>query len=814
MPQAGFTNDQITAQLLSGWYWQDSPGGPPAMTITYGFPTARGWFPSMQPEYAGWSAFSPTQAAAARHAMALWDDLIAPTLVEWSAPGHNPNAADIRISNSSSIDYAQTYFPGLTNNDSSIDEQVSGASWFNRAYPELAVATVGGYGFQTFLHELGHALGLNHPGPYDGAGASYQTDAVYAEDTWQYTVMSYFDSVNTGADWYGANGVFYYAQTPMVHDVMAIQAIYGADLTTRAGDTVYGFNSTAGEMVFDFRVNKNPVLTIWDGGGTDTIDLSGFSSPAKLSLEPGAYSDFNGMTKNVAIAFNAWIENATGGSGNDTITGNKLDNILKGLAGNDTLDGGDGNDTLIGGPGADTLIGGNGNDFLVWDSQDVFNGGPGTDTLVFADSLTQVDFTSWGIEQAELALTGNAVSSWSTTTQFYDSAWRLFEQVTNYLSGSKQVIDWDIANTQPWATHTQLFGPDGSLISERFLADAASQSPVTSDGPVDITLSATSVRENAVNGTVVATLGTVDPTIGDAFTYVLLDDAGGRFSISGNTLLVKNGALLDYETATSHQITLRTIDSSGQIYDETDTISLQDVAGVTLTGSKKANVLTGTGEADTLSGLGGNDTLKGLAGNDKLVGGTGSDVMYGGPGNDSYSVDAIGDRVIELFGEGNDTVTSSINFTLSANVEQLVLTGKATIGTGNALDNTITGNGLANTLSGGDGNDWLNGGLGADTLTGGLGNDTFYFAPASGRDTVKDFTPGQDKIALDHTLYHFDTFVFEPDATADTAAPTFLYDIGLGQLSFDADGAGGQAPTAVAVFTTKPALTVDDFLVL
>lgn len=147
-------------------------------------------------------------------------------------------------------------------------------------------------------------------------------------------------------------------------------------------------------------------------------------------------------------------------------------------------------------------------------------------------------------------------------------------------------------------------------------------------------------------------------------------------------------------------------------------------------GSADDKLLGGSGD-NVLSGGAGNDRLEGAAGNDTLDGGTGADTMIGGVGNDSYIVDNSGDIVTENAGEGTDTVNTSINYTLPANIENLILTGSLAInGYGNELDNTITGNDGNNILSGGAGNDTLTGGAGNDTLDGGSGADAAIFSGA------------------------------------------------------------------------------------
>lgn len=182
-------------------------------------------------------------------------------------------------------------------------------------------------------------------------------------------------------------------------------------------------------------------------------------------------------------------------------------------------------------------------------------------------------------------------------------------------------------------------------------------------------------------------------------------------------------------------------------------------------GDRKNNTLTGGAGNDLLFGYQGNDILKGNDGNDRLNGGLGIDTLSGGAGNDTYFVDNLSDTVIEDSDGGTDTIKASVNWTLRANVENLILTGTSALdGTGNELSNTITGNAAANTLEGragddtltggdgndvlygGSGNDRLDGGQGSDILSGGLSNDTYVIDNAgdvvieyshSGTDTVK-----------------------------------------------------------------------------
>ncbi len=260
------------------------------------------------------------------------------------------------------------------------------------------LATHGGanrdqYAALIYIHEVGHALGLGHQGQYNG-NAHYGQDETFANDSWQLSVMSYFNQNENST----INATRAIPLTAMMSDIAAIQILYGAPGSTSAttGNTVWGNTGTASgyqgilNQALSGRSIPNttgdPVaVTIYDRDGIDTLNLATSTTNDRIDLRDTGYSDINGMIGNVGIARGTVIENLVAGGGHDTVTGNAVSNLIMAANGNDSLDGMGGNDTLYGAAGNDTLLGGAGDDLLgAGLGNDSLEGGAGQDAVFTA----------------------------------------------------------------------------------------------------------------------------------------------------------------------------------------------------------------------------------------------------------------------------------------------------------------------------------------------------------------------------------------------------------------------------------------------
>ncbi len=312
-----------------------------------------------------------------------------------------------------------TLVSGAASTDIVIDNELAGAYWSPaslemnaRDFINIAKTwddnlgyepwSTGGYGLQTFIHEIGHALGLNHGGDYDGSG-TYEADAKFAIDTWQYSVMSYFEQKDHKEN----QAVSAYLFGPMIADIKAISDLYGR-LDVNTGDTVYGRGETFLGGLTDIAAHEKSTFVINDTGGRDLWDCGNLTIGSVIDLRSGYFSDIGGRKGNVSIALGTVIERAIGTAGSDTIQGNDADNELQGGAGDDTINGGAGNDSLTGGAGTDLLDGGLGSDtYVLEDGMDKINDAGGTDTILSLISRSLVNYAS--IEN--LTLTGNAAAN-------------------------------------------------------------------------------------------------------------------------------------------------------------------------------------------------------------------------------------------------------------------------------------------------------------------------------------------------------------------------------------------------------------------
>ena len=468
----------------------------------------------------------------------------------------------------------------------------------------------------------------------------------------------------------------------------------------------------------------------------------------------------------------------------ETVNGTSGNDFLPGLGGDDVINGGAGNDSLDGGTGADTMTGGSGNDtYFVDNAGDavIESAGNGTDTVntMISYGLTAevenlvlqggADLQGYGNTLANM-ITGNAggnlldggVGADTMTggaggdTYFVDDAGDMV--VENVGEGSDAVFSTvhygltanvetlvlqGSADLQGYGNslNNAIFGNSGTNLLNGFAGADVMYGGAGSDVYfVDDMGDAAIENASEGNDTVFSTVSIGLSANVENLIMLGMADLQGFGNGLGNVIYGNTGNnLLDGGAG----VDLMVGGAGDDIYFADDTSdSAFEVAGqgndavfasahYGLAADVETLILQGSAD---LQGYGSNqvNTLYGNTGNNLLNGAAGADTMYGGLGNDTYFVDNAMDAVVENLGEGTDAVFASVNYTLTANVEALVLNGPGNLtGTGNALANSLFGNAADNALDGG---------AGVDVLQGNAGNDTFVFNMGQGNgDTVVDF---------------------------------------------------------------------------
>lgn len=702
----------------------------------------------------------------------------------------NPGAQDedqeatIRFANSDDPATAYAYYP-------SSSEQ-GGDVWFGSTGDD---PDFGDFDFVTVGHELGHALGLKH-------GHEGTNQLPYSLDSSEFSIMTYTNYVGENAG-YNTNGTWDNPQSLMMYDIAAIQYLYGANFGANSGSTTYTFSTTTGEMfingVGQGASGANRVFrTVWDGNGTDTYNLSNYTTDLHIDLAPGSWSDFDvggnfqradlaGNEAGVAAGthmsrghlFNALqynndsrslIENAIGGSGDDSIEGNDARNNLEGRNGNDTLRGYDGNDTLRGGNGNDLLFGNNQNDQLIGGAgtdsmyggsgsdsfeldvagihSDLFNGGTGNDT-VDLNATGTFNLSSANFDGVEEIRFTTADTSLILSNKEFDGAEELADGtiIDGYnVAGSDETLTLNFNNSygQDKNFSTWVFQDWGQQNDQIFINGSSNANNITGttqDDTIDggdgnDTLNGfsgndsilggagnDSIRGGDGNDTLLGGLGTDTLRGGDGNDRITSDgDAGLYFGDAGNDTMysaigfetMNGGVGIDriYHTAFSGDYVFNM--GTGQT----------NFFGESFTNFEFAAMGSGN---DSVIGNASNNTIYGGSGNDTLEGGGGVDTLYGQGGDDLLSIGTGGANHVLNGGVGTDTASwdySGLGWTLSL-LTNTAVNGITTYATLVSIEN-LTGGSGNDSITGDAGNNVLRGGLGNDTIDGDAGVDSLY----------------------------------------------------------------------------------------
>jgi serralysin len=513
----------------------------------------------------------------------------------------------------------------------------------------------GGYGFITIIHELGHALGVEHPHDTDifpGIPTTSPTDndssatGTFNLNQGVYTTMSYNDGWATGL--YTTTNDFGWQGTPMALDIAAIQLMYGANMTYQTGNDTYALSDSNGAGTF--------YSAIWDAGGTDEITYGGasrafiFLGEATIdgSLTGGGLISFvEGIQGGYTIAQNAVIENASGGGGNDLLDGNDTSNTLQGNAGDDTL---------IGRLGSDVLIGGVGNDLLIGDFDGLSNLLTVDPTLGGGITLGSGSITA-GVGSNNATL-GTAIDisgqfSLASNANIVDSTTTPHVTIFGTGEGARDYYSFTVNN--PHATiRVDMDNTSGTYDSMVAIVDSSGNIMRLSDDSVASVGGAGSVAD----------FGTVARS-GDGYLEWTPFAAGTYYIVVGaysGLDVIPSGATYELQVSIDNELGGASPYAAFFPYFDfnatggaSDTLNGGD-GDDRAYGGEGNDVVDGGNGDDWLSGGNGDDTVIGQAGIDQLFGDAGNDRLFGGAGADVINGGADDDAMI-----GGDERSLSVN---------------------------------------------------------------------------------------------------------------------------------------------------------